>query len=195
MSLENSVHLCRRGQRGTRINLNQPRLHIVLNQDIEAVDLKTVPVIDDLRLHGLQRNENYVVDVAKQLFTSVVASRLLNVESQVFDGPLATVLLVVAITEFLDGNIRQVHHHIVQLRHITRVLLSAKASKTTSMQVDFQRSIARDQHIHPQVKLLIADKEGFVYVSADDVVLCEVRLLELGDLRLRPLLQLVQLVD
>ncbi len=63
------------------------------------------------------------------------------------------------------------------------------------MQVDFQRSIARVQHIHSQVKLLIADKEGFVYVSADDVVLCEVRLLELGDLRLRPLLQLMQLVD
>jgi hypothetical protein len=40
-----------------------------------------VPVIDDLGLHGLQRNENYIVDVAKQLFTSVVASRLLNVES------------------------------------------------------------------------------------------------------------------
>ena len=106
LGLENSVHFCSGGQRGACINFDQPRLHIVLNENIEAVDFKTVPIVDNLWLHGLKRDENYVIDVAKQLFTGVVASSLLNVESQIFDGPFTTVLLIVTIAELLNGDIR-----------------------------------------------------------------------------------------
>ena len=73
-------------------------------------------VVDDDRLDCLQRNINDILDTVEAFICYLLASRLLEVEAQVVDGPFRTVLLVVLFSLLLDCNVRQMNHHVIDLR-------------------------------------------------------------------------------
>lgn len=63
------------------------------------------------------------------------------------------------------------------------------------MEVRFQRSVAVDKDVHPEVKLLSANEERFFYVATDDIVFGEAWLFYLLHFRCgRPLFELGQFV-
>ena len=108
-------------------------------------------------LHGLQRDVNDVLDIVEAFVRCRLASGLLQVESQVIDGPLRTVLSVVIVTLLLNGYVRQMNLHIVKVVRGHIVLLVAETSEALRREPDLQRPIARNEHVYAQVKLLPAN--------------------------------------
>ena len=74
------VRLCRRRERWGRIHLNQPRLQVVLDQNVVPVQLEAVLVIDNHRLHTFQREVDDAADVVKALVRRFLAASLLQEE-------------------------------------------------------------------------------------------------------------------
>lgn len=94
----------RRRQRGRRINLHQPRLQRVVNDDIVPVTLEAVPIAGHHARDGLQRVHNQPGDRPKQLVRNFLPAGSLQVQAQVLDAPLAAVMVVVLTLESSQCN-------------------------------------------------------------------------------------------
>ena len=103
---------------------------MLINQDVETINLIAMLVVDDHRLHRLERNVNDVANAVEALLGRLATPSHLKVEFQVFDRPLAAVLLVVIFGALLDCNVGQMDHHVVELGDIRGVLLRAETGKT-----------------------------------------------------------------
>ena len=86
-------------------------------------------VVDYHCLNTFQRNVDDVFNLVEALVSCVFTPSLLKVEPQIFDTPFRTMVSVVLICFLLDGNICQMHGHVVHFRGITTVLFIAKSSK------------------------------------------------------------------
>jgi len=78
--LQSSVTLCGGRQRGGGIDLNEPRLQIVLDQHIVTVHLEAMLVADDRVLNTLQRDVNDVLDLVEALVGIHFSTGLLKPE-------------------------------------------------------------------------------------------------------------------
>ena len=114
-------------------------------------------VVNHYILDRFERDVNDVFDVVEALVGGLLASCLLEVETQVLNGPLGAVLVVVLLGVLLDSDVRQMHHHVIQLIGIRRVLLMAEAREAERAQPGFHRAIAGDQYVYAQIELLAAD--------------------------------------
>ena len=118
-----SVGSCCGGQRWRSVDLNQPWLEVVFNQNIISVHLEAMLVVNN---HGLNTFERDVYDVlyfVKAFISCVLTPSLLEVEPKVLDAPLRSMLRVVILRILLDGYVRQMTLHIVLLLQRIRVFL------------------------------------------------------------------------
>ena len=76
----------------------------------------------------LQRVNYEPVHFIEELIGDLLASRGLEVDAQVIDGPLPAVDVVVVIGALLNGNVRQVDEHVVQFVHARVVFHRAKTT-------------------------------------------------------------------
>ena len=86
------------------------------------------------------------------------------------------------------------HELVVHILLVRRVLLCAEPPKPKLVEPRFQRSIAGNQNVHPQVELLTADEQRVLHIARDNVTLPALTILK-GQLTLvGPTLELVKLV-
>jgi hypothetical protein len=154
-----------------------------------------VLVVDDHGLHTLQGNVYYILDVLKALVGGGLAPGLLQIEPKVVDAPFETVFGVVVVSILLDGHIGQVNNHVVQVRDLVRVLLSAEPSETLVAEPDLEWPIAGHEHVDTEIKLLATDKKWVVDISRDNVSFLHHLGLERQLGGVGPFLQLFELVD
>ena len=72
---------------------------------------------------------NEPVHFIEKLISDFLASRRLKVDAEVVDGPLPAVDVVVVVGTLLDGNVRQVDEHVVQLVDASVVLHGAETTE------------------------------------------------------------------
>mmetsp|Transcript_20030 Transcript_20030/g.79897 ORF Transcript_20030/g.79897 Transcript_20030/m.79897 type:complete len:226 (-) Transcript_20030:793-1470(-) len=65
--LHDAVGARRRRERGRRVDLDEPRLEVGVDEDVVPVALEAVLVVDDRALDGLQRVHDDQLDVAEEL--------------------------------------------------------------------------------------------------------------------------------
>ena len=70
---EDPIGLSGRGQTWRSIDLNQPRLEILFDQDIIAVQLEAVLVVNDCSLYTFEGNVDDVLDVVETLVSCAFA--------------------------------------------------------------------------------------------------------------------------
>ena len=137
LHFKDSISFSGRWQTWRSINFNQPWLEIIIDQNVESVDLKAVSVVYNYALNTFQTYEYNIFDSFKEFFARLFASRLFYIKSHIFNGPFATVLLVVAISKFLNRNICQVNHHVVQLCNVGCVFFCTKSCEAPCMKIGF----------------------------------------------------------
>lgn len=94
-------------------------------------------VVDHHSLHRFQTHPDYVVNFIETLVGGGLALGLLQVELQILDGPLATVLIVVVGRLLGNSDIGQVNEHVLALVRVVRILLDAEPSETEVVEVHF----------------------------------------------------------
>jgi len=92
-------------ERGRGIDLNQPWLQVLFNENIVAIHLETVAVVVYQILNRLQRDVDNMINVPEAFVGCLLPSGLFEVESQVLNTPFATMLLIVLIRMLLYSNI------------------------------------------------------------------------------------------
>jgi len=85
--LDNSVIFSGSRQRWRRVDLDQPRLQLIVDQDVITIHFEAMLVIYDDILHRFQRDVYYVVDVIEALISLALAHGLLQVEPEIGDRP------------------------------------------------------------------------------------------------------------
>jgi len=140
--LELLILLSGGSETGGGIDFDEPRLAVVIDEHIEAVEFKAVLVIDDDCLHTFERHYDEIVDVFEAARGLLSAVHHLQVEFQTLCGPLASVVSTVLLAVFLDGHIGQMHEHVVHLCNIRRVELVAKPPETFVIYVCSDGTIA-----------------------------------------------------
>ena len=85
------------------------------------------------------------------------ASGLLQVKTKVLDGPLRAVLIVVLIGLLLDGDIGEMHLHVVVVVCRVRVLGVAESGKALRTKPHFHWPVACNKDIDAEVKLFATD--------------------------------------
>ncbi len=93
--------------------------------------------------------------------------------------PFATNYLVIALSILLDGNISQMNLRILDFCLVISTM--SESCKPTSIEVDSEGRVADYKSIETNVKLLIPNEKGIVYILLYDVGLCGM-ILPLGDL-------------
>ena len=101
--LDDPIDFSRRCQRRGRVHFQQPRFQGPVDKHIIAVALKAVFVVDYYTLHALQGDVDDVVDFFETLVCQGLASHLLQVETEVLNAPLRTMLLVVVFRVLVDS--------------------------------------------------------------------------------------------
>ena len=151
-------------------------------------------VVNNYRLHGLERNIQNIFDVLEAFLSSWLASRLLKIEAQILDRPFRAVLIVVLIGVLLDGHVRQMHHHVAKLVGVRGIFLITEPCEAERAQPDPHRAEAGDKYVNSQVEFFTAYKKRPVNIATDDVLLALLRV-ERQLAAVGPLLDLPQLVD
>lgn len=103
-------------------------------------------VIDDDRLDTLEGHDHNVADVLHAFLRLFGPIDRLNVESEAFHGPLSSMGLTVFLRIFLDGDIGQVHKHVVYFGDIRRVELVTEPGETIIVYPGLQRAVGSHQH-------------------------------------------------
>ena len=114
-------------------------------------------VVNHYILDRLERDVNDVFDVIEALVGSLLASCLLEVETQVLNGPLRAVLIVVLIGLLLDSDIGEMHLHVVVVVCRVRVLGVAESGKALRTKPHFHWPVACNKDIDAEVKLFATD--------------------------------------
>ena len=109
-----------------------------VDQNVVAVALEAVAVVDDGPLDGLQRVDDDAVDVVEELRGRLAAPRRLDEEADVLQVPLAAVLDVVVVVVLLDGHVRQVDEGVVELARLAAVLDVAEPREARVVLVDLR---------------------------------------------------------
>jgi hypothetical protein len=128
--LQVAVDVGRGCEGGRGIDFDEPRFEGLVDEDVEAVDLEAVLVVDDDRLDRLEGDVDDVADAFEALLGQVPAAGLLEVELQIVDLPLSAVDLVVVSAVLLHGHVGQMDHHVVQFGDIRSVLFRAKTCES-----------------------------------------------------------------
>jgi hypothetical protein len=162
--LQDSVDFSGRGERRGRIHFDEPWLDVLVNEDVIAIALKAMLVIDDHALDALQRDVYDVVDVIETLVCDSLSSSLFKVESKILDAPFTAMTLVVVFRELLDSHISQMDVHVVQLSNVGSVLLIAETSKSHRIKPYFQRSVACNEHIDSEIELLLSYEQRVIHI-------------------------------
>mmetsp|Transcript_32767 Transcript_32767/g.83147 ORF Transcript_32767/g.83147 Transcript_32767/m.83147 type:complete len:287 (-) Transcript_32767:699-1559(-) len=127
--LERPVGRVRRGQRWRRVHLQQPGLERLVDEDVVAVQLEAVLVVDHGGLHRQQRADDQVLHVVEQLVGRLRAVPCGHEVAQAVDGPFHALCCVKAWRVLLDGHVGEVHKLVVQLALLSRVLGGAEPAK------------------------------------------------------------------
>ena len=135
-------------------------------------------VVDDYRLHAFERDVDDVFYFVETFICCSFPSRLFQVKSEIINTPFGTMLSIIFFTVFLDSYVCQMAHHVVQIAKIIRVFLCTEPSKSLRGKPNFEWSIARNQHINSQIKLLGSNEERLIDVSRNDIGLLLSLLLE-----------------
>ena len=86
--LQFPVGLGSRRERRARDNLDQPRLQVIFDEDVVPVQLETMLIVNDYRLDTLKRDIDDVLDILETFVRRLLASGLLEIKAQIFNGPL-----------------------------------------------------------------------------------------------------------
>jgi len=116
-------------ERGRGVYFDEPGFEVVLDKDIEPIYLKTVLIVDYSALYGLEGHIDYFLDLLKTLIRQFLSPRLLQIELQIGNAPLASMMFIIIISTLLNRHIRQMNHHVIQLCDIICVLFSAKTGE------------------------------------------------------------------
>ena len=168
---------------GQVVDLNEPRLQLLIYHDVHAEDLEADRVLQiiwlaravcmrqswldrDARLHA------NVLNLVHHVFSAEVGLRLLHVVQYCRQGALrpSVVIHVVVLHEvargLVDRVIGQVHEQIIQVcLRWACILLSGKASESLLEHEDSEWVNSIDQHVDSEVKLQVVDQVGLVHVA------------------------------
>ena len=75
-------------------------------------------IINNDALHTFQANVYDAFNIIEALVCGSFAPGLLEVEPQVLNAPFGPMISIVLVCFLLDGNIRQVHRHVVHFGHV-----------------------------------------------------------------------------
>lgn len=128
------------------VDLQQPRLELFVDQDVEAVQREAVLIVDHDVLRRKQRANAHHLDLVEQRIDCVVPVLAVHVHLQGAHVPLAAGHLVVVLPALLDGDVGQVHHLIVGLRAVHGEARVREAREALPVHVDGQRLIRGAKH-------------------------------------------------
>ena len=131
--------------------LNEPRLKVLVDDDVVSVALVAVPVRDHDRGHGLEAVHDEPGHLVEELLRGGLAARRLQEELEVLHGELAAVDVVVLLAVLLDGDVGQVDVHVVHLADGVVVLDGAKPAEAVLEQVGLQRAEGGHQNVKPEI--------------------------------------------
>lgn len=177
------------------VDLDQPRLQIIFNQNIVPIHFKAMLIINDHRLYTFKWDIYYILDFVEAFVCSHFATSLFEIKPKILNAPLATMLLIVIIVLFLDGNVSEMNHHVISIWYIWAVFFITETSEAKGAQPYFHGSITCNKYIYSQIKFLRTNKQWFVNISANNVGLLVHLRLEGKFTSVSPFLNLLQLID
>ena len=139
--LEDPVRHCGGAEAGGGVDLNEPRLEVVVDDDVVAVALVAVSVRDHDGGHRLQTVNYQPVDLIEQFLAGGLAPGHLQVEPQVLHGHLAAVDVVVVPPVLLYGDIGEVDKEVVHLPHTVVVPHCAEPAEAELEEVHLQQGV------------------------------------------------------
>lgn len=86
--------------------------------------------------------------------------------------------LVVVFGGFLNSDVREMDHHVVQLGDIRGVLLCAETGESSRVHPDLEGAVTRHEHVESQIEFLASHQEWLLDVAGDDVGLAQIERLE-----------------
>ena len=179
------------------IDFKDPRLQLVIEEDVEAENLEAHRVLCVVRLAGaisvskLRLDRAYslddgLLDVVKDP-RGIVAHLLYILHGKRQTALVAQVVLLAALVlnvvarRLVDRIVRQVHVEVVEVVLIGGTVLTGRqATEPLIVEENSERVHAREEHIDAQVELELIDQEWLVEVPLHHVVLIRIEVLEVA---------------
>ena len=169
------------------IDLEDPGLELLVEEDVEAEDLEAHRVLDVVRLarpvrvrqlglHRADRLDDGLFDVVED--PRRVVAHLLDVLHGEGEAALvaqvvllAALVLDVVARHLVDRVVRQVHVEVVEIVLVGRsILASGQSAKALLVEQDPERVDTAEQNVDPQVKLQLVDQEWLMQVALHNIV-------------------------
>lgn len=177
------VQWCIDAQRWRHIHFKQPRLQLIIDQYIVAIQLETVVATwhkhATRRGHRLRasqdRFDNNVLDVGHQLLD--VAALLAQMPQQSAERPLVPNILLLFVgldivrMVFVDAVVAQMHASVPQVLDVLVVLDRCQANQTLFVHVHDEWVVRGDHHIQADVALVAVDAQRIGDVARHQAVL------------------------
>mmetsp|Transcript_56577 Transcript_56577/g.124063 ORF Transcript_56577/g.124063 Transcript_56577/m.124063 type:complete len:226 (+) Transcript_56577:838-1515(+) len=145
-------------ERRRAIDLQKPRLKLIIYQNVKPEQFKTAIVLGD----GVRQAEKSHVDDVDGLTPekAVVPPGSHKIILQLIEGPFATSADGILrhfkrLAVSIDRTVGQVGKFVIESAQI--ILLGAESYQTVLVDVGLQRVGVRDEHVHPHIPLITAD--------------------------------------
>jgi len=161
-----AVGLACGAETGAAVDFDEPDLEGLVDQQVEALTLEAVAVVDDHVLHRLETLHDDRIHLVLDFLQGFLPPRHLQVQVQRRHAYLASVFVIVVFHILLDCVVGEVTRDVL-LVHV--LLFYAESAKPQILQPNLQRTERSHQDIDPQVKLLATYQKRFVNIFTDHI--------------------------